>query len=81
MIEKIRMLPLDDQQTLEIAQHWSGDQGLCEDGSLIISEQIAKEALHLSKQFLTDQAAPGNLLDLLKLTFVQPCPQRPPPAK
>ncbi|HSB04100.1 MAG TPA: AAA family ATPase [Thermodesulfobacteriota bacterium] len=68
MMEKIRMLPLDDQQTLEIAQHWSGDQDLCEDGSLIISEQIAKEALHLSKQFLTDQAAPGNLLDLLKLT-------------
>ena len=68
MVEKIRMQPLDDQQSLDIALRWSRGQGLREDGSSIISEAIAKEALHLSKQFLTDQAAPGNLLDLLKLT-------------
>ncbi|NTV83055.1 MAG: ATP-dependent Clp protease ATP-binding subunit, partial [Bacteroidales bacterium] len=69
LLEKIRLQPLDDARTLEIATDWAGKQGRCEDGAMIITDQIAREALNLSKQYLSDKAAPGNLLDFLKFTY------------
>ena len=69
LLESIRLQPLDDVRTLEIATDWAGKQGRCEDGAMIITDQIAREALNLSKQYLSDKAAPGNLLDFLKFTY------------
>lgn len=68
MMETVRVSPLDDRQTLDIALRWAKDEGVCQDGSFIVTEPIAREALHLAKQFLVDKEAPGNLMDLLKLT-------------
>lgn len=68
LMEKILVEPSDDDQSLEIAQNWAKGETVSEDDAPIINDNIAREALHLCKQFLSEKESPGNLLDLLKLT-------------
>ncbi len=61
-----------DAQTLELAREWLLRWGELEDPSPehdVVSDEVLHEAFQLAKQYLGDQAAPGNLLGLLKLTL------------
>jgi ATP-dependent Clp protease ATP-binding subunit ClpC len=59
---------LDDRQTLELAEKWAGLQAGQDDQPPLIERETLLEAQQMVKQFLGDSAAPGNLLDFLKIT-------------
>ena len=66
-MEVYRILPLAEETTLEIARLWvrhCTKAGRPE----LASEETLREAWQLTRQYLGDKSAPGNLLQLLKLT-------------
>lgn len=64
----IQIEPLDDGQTLDLAANWAAADSVDDGRQPLIAETALKEAQQMVKQFLGDYAAPGNLLDFLKLT-------------
>ena len=68
IIQGIQLYPLDNEETLALARAWnraSVERGASEP----IAGEILEEALHLAQQFLDKAAAPGNLIDFLKLAM------------
>ena len=63
----IQIEPLDDEQTLALAANWAAQNRQSKDRQPLVAETTLKEAQQMVKQFLGDYAAPGNLLDFLKL--------------
>ncbi|UCH23032.1 MAG: AAA family ATPase [Deltaproteobacteria bacterium] len=64
----ISIAPLDDKGTFELAHQWLRDQKKSGDGEISDQDRaLLDETWQLTKQFLSDKAAPGNLMDLLKL--------------
>jgi ATP-dependent Clp protease ATP-binding subunit ClpC len=64
----ISVPPLDDKETFALAQQWLRDQKKSGNGEISDRERaLLNEVWQLTKQFLSDKAAPGNLMDLLKL--------------
>ena len=59
--EAVRLNPLDEEKTLALAQQWSGRH-------LAIRDETLREAWELTRQYMSDKAAPGNLLSFLKIT-------------
>ncbi len=57
----VRVLPLDDTTTLELAT-------ACMSGDHAPDAAVLREAALLARQYLSDQAQPGSLLRLLRLT-------------
>lgn len=66
--EVFRIEPLDDTATLQLARTWMEKQLSGSGAEVGIDLDILREAQSLAKQYLSDQAAPGNLLGLLNLT-------------
>ncbi len=63
--------PLGDSETLDLARDWLIQMSIQNKRSStddLMPEELLGEALQLAKQYLGDQAAPGNLLGLLHLT-------------
>jgi ATP-dependent Clp protease ATP-binding subunit ClpC len=69
LFEVIRVEPLNDRETLSLAHQWSANQLKGKNVSPVAQDATLKEGLNLVKQFLSDQETPGNLLNLLKLTW------------
>jgi ATP-dependent Clp protease ATP-binding subunit ClpC len=66
--EVISIPPLDDKETFELAHQWLRDQKKSGNGEISDRDRaLLNETWQLTKQFLSDKAAPGNLMDLLKL--------------
>jgi ATP-dependent Clp protease ATP-binding subunit ClpC len=59
---------LDDRQTQVLADKWTALQGVRDGRSPLIAKETLLEAQQMVKQFLGGSAAPGNLLDFLKIT-------------
>ncbi|MCB9871803.1 MAG: ATP-dependent Clp protease ATP-binding subunit [Planctomycetes bacterium] len=53
-------------ETLEMAQRWAAHHGA--PGIPLLDQTTLAEAMHLAAQYLGERAAPGSLLDFLKLT-------------
>lgn len=66
--EVVRIDPAGDRETLELAKLWIKKQQKAGKSETGTDPTLLEEALSLAKQYLSDQAAPGNLLGLLKLT-------------
>jgi len=66
--EVLHIQPLDDDKTLNLAHQWADQQQQADAEKPFVEERTLKEAFHLAKQFLSDKAAPGNLLNFLKFT-------------
>lgn len=64
----IHIEALDDGLTLELAKKWAGLQTIQDGQAPLIEREALLEAQQMVKQFLGDSAAPGNLLDFLKIT-------------
>ncbi len=60
----VRLLPLDDEATLDLARRWAAATGTI----AAPDDSVLREAALLARQYLSDQAAPGSLLRLLRLT-------------
>ena len=60
--------PMDDSQTLALADRWAALQGGEDGQSPLIEKETLREAQQMVNQFIGDSAAPGNLLDFLKIT-------------
>ena len=58
---------LDNQQTLVLADKWTALQSVRDGQSPLVEKDILLEAQQMVKQFIGDSAAPGNLLDFLKI--------------
>jgi ATP-dependent Clp protease ATP-binding subunit ClpC len=78
-MQTCRVLPLSDEETLELGRRWSAKRGgvarslegfeVSDAGTRArVPEKTLCEALQLAKQYLGDKAAPGNLLMLLDAT-------------
>jgi len=67
LFEIIAVEPLNTEDTLNLARQWAMQQEQSLDGQPLIEESTIREAWHLVNQFLTERAAPGNLLNFLKL--------------
>ncbi len=63
--ETIRVAPLPDDETIKLAKQWTALH--TKNGTPLISESVLNESYQLIKQFLGEKAAPGNLLDMLKV--------------
>ncbi len=63
-MEALRLAPLPDDATLELARRWGRAAG--RDGGPAIDDDLLREALQLVQQYLGDRANPGALLDFLK---------------
>lgn len=59
--------PLDEANTLGLAQKWAKAHVEKKGKSSTLSQSIIAEAFHLAKQFLSSMAPPGNLFYLLKM--------------
>jgi len=66
-LEVYRIHPLCEHTTLELARQWVRHFATA-DRPELASEKTLQEAWQLTQQFLSDKAAPGNLLQFLKLT-------------
>ncbi len=63
--ERIRLQPLEDIQSLELGRVWANSlHSQCP-----LSDQIIREALQYSKQYLGERQQPGALFDFLKITL------------
>ena len=60
----VRVVPLADDATLELARRWATGAGTIAPPE----DAVLREAALLARQYLSDQAAPGSLLRLLRLT-------------
>jgi ATP-dependent Clp protease ATP-binding subunit ClpC len=76
----IEVDPMDDEAALALATDWAGGQALEDGQASLLTAATLLEAQQMVKQFLGDCAAPGNLLDFLKLTrqhvLIETQPQR-----
>ncbi len=63
-LQAIRVDPLDDADTLEVARSWTIDRAL-PNGAPRATEGTLAESLQLAKQYLSDRGGPGNVLGLL----------------
>ncbi|HEX5709590.1 MAG TPA: AAA family ATPase [Pyrinomonadaceae bacterium] len=71
VMQTVRVTPLSDAETLELARRWAERRGFRERGGEVrprLSDQTLQEAFQLTKQYLSDKAAPGNLILLLDST-------------
>ncbi|MGD8212701.1 MAG: AAA family ATPase, partial [Desulfobacterales bacterium] len=59
---------LDDHRTLVLADKWAEIQSVRDGQSPLIEKETLLEAQQMVRQFIGDSAAPGNLLDFLKIT-------------
>jgi ATP-dependent Clp protease ATP-binding subunit ClpC len=64
----INIEALNDSQTLALADKWAALQTVQSGRDPLIARETLLEAQQMVKQFLGDSAAPGNLLDFLKIT-------------
>lgn len=64
----IQIEALNDRETLELAANWAALNRAQDGRHPLIAEATLREAQQMVRQFLGDYAAPGNLLDFLKLT-------------
>src|SRR5690606_24488770 len=62
----VRMPPLGDAETLELARQWA-ERRTPAGGTPRIDAATLAEAYNLARQYLGDRAAPGNLLQFLEL--------------
>ncbi len=79
-LESIRLLPLGDEETLDIARRWAQAAG--EDGAQrptegnaaegdtpsVATDEVLRETLQLAKHFSREGALPGSMLQLLQWT-------------
>ncbi len=63
IFEVIRLAPMTDEDTLEVARAWSRDYGVD------VDDDTLAESLDLATHYLPGTAAPGNLLRLLELVL------------
>jgi ATP-dependent Clp protease ATP-binding subunit ClpC len=68
-LDLVRLEPLNEETTLELGRRWA--RMAAPDGSAVIDEDTLKEAHHLARQYLSRRAAPGDLLELLKITHAR----------
>jgi ATP-dependent Clp protease ATP-binding subunit ClpC len=61
-----RIAPLDETATLDLARGWIAENSL-PDQPPLVGPEVLREAWLLTGQYLQDRAAPGNLMDFLKL--------------
>lgn len=66
VLQRIQLHPMDSEESLAIARSWNN---ACREQEIAgpISEEILEEAFFLAQQYLDKAAAPGNLIDFLKL--------------
>ncbi|MDQ6829719.1 MAG: AAA family ATPase [Gemmatimonadota bacterium] len=65
-LQPIRVEPLDDVATLDVARQWSSLHSLKDrNRSPRASEDTLQESLQLAKQYLSDRGGPGNVLGIL----------------
>ena len=64
----INIEALNDGQTLALADKWVALQTVQDGHTPLIARETLLEAQQMAKQFLGDSAAPGNLLEFLKIT-------------
>jgi ATP-dependent Clp protease ATP-binding subunit ClpC len=64
----IKVEALDDSQSLALAEKWAILEAGQDEHPPLITRETLLEAHQMVKQFLGDSAAPGNLLDFLKIT-------------
>lgn len=65
-----RLETLDESATLDVARRWIEASSPAE-GPPLVSEEVLQEAWLLTGQYRQDRAAPGNLLDFLKLGLLR----------
>ncbi len=65
--EVCRINPVAPQTALELGRRWAEGHPAA-DGTAALSPETLNEAWLLAGQYLSDKAAPGNLLELLKTT-------------
>lgn len=65
-LQRVQIDPLDNEETMAIATAWNR---ACQEQEIAgpISDEIMEEAFFLAQQYLDKAAAPGNLIDFLKL--------------
>jgi ATP-dependent Clp protease ATP-binding subunit ClpC len=68
IFEVVSIEPMGQAETLSLARQWAALHAGGHLDTPLIAEDVLREALQLVQQFIGDYAAPGNLLDLLKLT-------------
>ncbi|MCP4137015.1 MAG: AAA domain-containing protein [bacterium] len=68
LFEAVRIEPLNDTKTLELARQWAAHEAGPTKEKSFLDDRTLQEASHLTKQFLSNKAAPGNLVNFLKQT-------------
>ena len=68
LLETFQVEPCSEPQALALAREWWRKRQ-ADPSRDALGEPLLKEALQLARQYLGDQAAPGNLLQLLELTL------------
>jgi ATP-dependent Clp protease ATP-binding subunit ClpC len=68
LLETIRMTPLSENATLKLVDKWVSESNQ-KQFNFKVEAKTLTEALHLSKQFLNNLAAPGNVFGLIKLAI------------
>ncbi len=65
-MQRVQLNPLDNEETMAIASAWNR---ACQERGIagLIPDKIMEEAFYLAQQYLDKAAAPGNLIDFLKL--------------
>ncbi len=66
LLSVIRVLPLADDEALDLARRWSA--GPAGSDAPAPDEATLREAALLARQYLSDQAMPGGLMRLLRIT-------------
>jgi hypothetical protein len=74
MFNVIQMRPLDETESLQVAQHALENSGL----GVAADEQTLRETFELAQQFLPTVAAPGNMLRLTGATAAEAAEQNAP---
>jgi ATP-dependent Clp protease ATP-binding subunit ClpC len=67
----IRIEPLQDNESLNLVKKWLDNLRDDKDPDPLISDDVLGEAFQLSRQFLYEKAAPGNLFHFVKRTLQQ----------
>ncbi|HEX7174258.1 MAG TPA: AAA family ATPase [Pyrinomonadaceae bacterium] len=70
-MQTVRVAPMPDAETFELGRRWAELHAPAEgddDHNARVSPETLREAFQLTKQYLNDKAAPGNLILLLDST-------------
>jgi ATP-dependent Clp protease ATP-binding subunit ClpC len=68
---RIMVSPMEESETGQLARQWLEAQKKDLSAPPIMAEETLREAFQLAHQYLASKAAPGNIMDFLKTTWLR----------